>query len=193
LPQQLVRSPRRLRLCSTPRKGETGTSYCDRRHRDVRPAFLNARAATDLAREILDDARRTTDDACRVAGGCKSWVHASLAAVPPAGWRVTSWRVWPRNQPSRGDEGMELIITVGAHTLRLECMARPTGDVQGCWLEARDRKGRRLFRYQPIGEYMVPEARFGRSSSGYDIELAADPENEIPPTCAVSSDAFRAR
>jgi hypothetical protein len=89
---------------------------------------------------------------------------------------------------------MELIIAVGEHTLRLECWARPTGDdVQGCWLEARDRKGRRLFRYQPIDEYMVPEARFQRSSSGYDIELAADPENQIPPTCTLSSDAFRAR
>jgi hypothetical protein len=64
LPHRLARSSRRLRLCSTPRERETGDSYCDRRHRDVRPAFVDAGAATALARDILEDARRATDDAC---------------------------------------------------------------------------------------------------------------------------------
>ena len=184
LPHRLVRSSRRLRLCSTPRKRETGDSYCDRRHRDVRPAFVDAGAATALARDILEDARRATDDACRVAGGCNGWVRTSLAAVHPAGWGATSWRVWARDQPSRGDEGMELSLKAGAHTLRLECWARPTGGVQGCWLEARDREGGRLFDYYPIRDDNVPEARFDRRETGDDIVLAADPENEIPPTAA---------
>jgi hypothetical protein len=64
LPHRLARSSRRLRLCSTPRERETRDSYCDRRHRDVRPAFVDAGAATALARDILEDARRATDDAC---------------------------------------------------------------------------------------------------------------------------------
>ena len=89
---------------------------------------------------------------------------------------------------------MELIISVWPHTLRLECMARPTGDdVQGCWLEARDREGGRLFDYYPIQGDMVPEARFDHRATGDDILLAADVEYEIPPACSLSSDAFRAR
>jgi hypothetical protein len=184
-PDGLAASSRRLRLCvgepARDAKGGKTDHASTRSCRDVAPAFADREKALALGNEILADARRTVEDACRHSGVCSLRRRQLATLLRPAHWVPTDWsgqraglKLSAMTEDRKGhDEG----------TLELEC----TGP--RCSLTLRDRDGERLLTYTPIDARQAPaEALLWILQRPVVVLTAAptDPGDHDPPGCSVA-------